>query len=172
MKKVGSEVYSLPVFKKDFTKNFLEELQHFKLSGIHHEQPNSMNRHGIILDEIGFKSFFDLLRIKFIQPLAQKVFQNSNLKLDSHRAFVVKYAMNEDLNLSPHFDNAEITLNVALSEHFEDGELIFHNEKSSIFGYEHEFGRGLIHRYSFYRVTVMKGRFLITLESRIIVGLE
>ena len=30
MKKVGSEVYSLPVFKKDFTKFFLEELQHFK----------------------------------------------------------------------------------------------------------------------------------------------
>ena len=66
MKKVGSEVYSLPVFKKDFTKIFLEELQHFKLSGIHHEQPNSMNRHGIILDEIGFKSFFDLVSCEIL----------------------------------------------------------------------------------------------------------
>ena len=33
----------------------------------------------------------------------------------SHRAFVVKYKMGEDVDLGLHFDNAEVTLNVALS---------------------------------------------------------
>ena len=151
-KTVGPEVFAVPVFKKDFIKKLLEELEHFKTSGIPHEQPNSMNHHGIILDEIGFKLFFDQLRYNFIQPLARKLFNDPELVLDSHRAFVVKYGINEDLDLAPHFDNAEITLNVALSEDYQGGELVFHNSNSGqttrpTFGYEHEFCHGVIHKY-------------------------
>ena len=113
---IGSEVYAVPVFKSEFLKKFLQELEHFKSSGIKHEQPNSMNRHGIILDEIGFQPFFDCLRTQFVQPLARILFNDPDMVLDSHKAFVVKYSMNEDLDLAPHFDNCEITLNVALSE--------------------------------------------------------
>ena len=45
--------------------------------------------------------------------------------LDSHRAFVVKYSMDEDVELSYHYDNAEVTLNVCLNEDFTGGELYF-----------------------------------------------
>lgn len=45
--------------------------------------------------------------------------------LDSHKAFVVKYDMNEDLDLSYHYDNAEVTLNVSIGKNFTDGNLYF-----------------------------------------------
>ena len=45
--------------------------------------------------------------------------------LDSHRAFIVKYAMGKDLGLSYHFDNAEVTINVCLGRKFEGGSLYF-----------------------------------------------
>ena len=35
--------------------------------------------------------------------------------LSSHRAFLVKYKIGEDVDLGLHFDNSEVTLSVALS---------------------------------------------------------
>lgn len=149
---IGKDIFSLPVFQASFISKLMEELDHFKKSGIPHEQPNSMNRHGILLDEIGFQSFFDSLRIDFIQPWARKLFQDPELELDSHKAFVVKYALDEDIDLAAHFDNAEITLNVALSNNdcYEGGELIFNTAGNSIsrIGYEHKFGHGVLHHGS------------------------
>ena len=152
VKYIGSEVYEAPVFKKTFVKKLMKELQNFKSSNIPHEQPNSMNHHGVILDEIGFQSFFDNLRTRYIQPLAQKVFNDPDLILDTHRAFVVKYALNEDKDLAAHFDNAEITLNVALTEDFQGGELVFHDKDNGnqwpAFGYEQwPMANGIIHKY-------------------------
>lgn len=153
VKYIGSEVYEAPVFKKTFVKKLMKELQNFKSSNIPHEQPNSMNHHGVILDEIGFQSFFDNLRTRYIQPLAQKVFNDPDLILDTHRAFVVKYALNEDKDLAAHFDNAEITLNVALTEDFQGGELVFHDKDNGYqwpaFGYEQwPMANGIIHKGS------------------------
>ena len=45
--------------------------------------------------------------------------------LDSHKAFTVHYKMGEDLDLSYHYDNAEVTLNVSLGKEFSGGELFF-----------------------------------------------
>lgn len=38
---------------------------------------------------------------------------------------MVKYAMHEDLDLSYHYDNAEVTLNVSLGKEFTEGNLFF-----------------------------------------------
>lgn len=38
---------------------------------------------------------------------------------------MVKYDMNEDLDLSYHYDNAEVTLNVSVGKDFTDGNLYF-----------------------------------------------
>lgn len=45
--------------------------------------------------------------------------------MDSHKAFVVKYALHEDLDLSSHYDNAEVTVNVSLGKEFSEGSLYF-----------------------------------------------
>jgi len=154
--KIGKDVFSMPVFTPFFTEKLLSELKHFKCSKLPQQQPNSMNKHGILLDEIGFQNFIDNLREEFIQPLSRKLFNEPDLVLDSHKAFVVKYALGEDIELSNHFDNAEITLNVALSQNYEDGELVFNTcnpmtgKVTPKFGYEHKFGHGVLHKGSHY----------------------
>ena len=49
--------------------------------------------------------------------------------LDSHRSHIVHYVADSnpcnDVGLSYHYDNAEVTLNVALGKDFTDGELYF-----------------------------------------------
>ena len=49
------------------------------------------------------------------------------MNLDSHKAFVVTYKLDEDLDLNYHFDNAEVTINVSLGKDFTEGknEVIF-----------------------------------------------
>lgn len=43
--------------------------------------------------------------------------------LDSHRAFTVMYKIGKDVDLSYHYDDAEVTLNVSLGKDYEGGEL-------------------------------------------------
>ena len=81
-----------------------------------------------------------------VSPLKVFKFYNSLSK-----AFIVKYALGEDTELANHFDNAEITLNVAISQDYEGGELVFNNYTGSItsrIGYEHKYCHGVLHRGS------------------------
>lgn len=69
------------------------------------------------MDELGFTSFIDQLRIQYLNPLARVLYGDEYLGdtgLDSHKAFVVSYKIGEDIDLGYHYDNAEITLNVSL----------------------------------------------------------
>lgn len=153
IKELGPEVYQVPVFNAGFCNRLVAELKHFQSRGIPFDRPNSMNRYGIVLDELlDFSDVFATLRRDYLQPLARSLFpQNSDIHLDSHRAFVVKYKMGEDVDLGLHFDNAEVTLSVALSPEsdFEGGELLFssfHNGKlKHEFDYEHKQGQGVFH---------------------------
>ena len=66
------------------------------------------------------------LRTDYLMPLSRLLYPDwVGGALDSHRAFVVKYRIGEDLDLSYHFDNAEVTLNVCLGREFEGGALYF-----------------------------------------------
>ena len=81
----------------------------------------------ILLEEFGFhKSFMVPLRTQYLMPLARLLFSIwVEDGLDSHKAFIVRYALGEDLDLSYHFDNAEVTLNVSLGKKFTGGDLYF-----------------------------------------------
>ena len=76
---------------------------------------------------MGFdEEFMTQFRMDYLMPISQLLFPEwVGQGLDSHRVFVVKYAMNEDLDLSYHFDNAEVTINVCLGRDFSGGELYF-----------------------------------------------
>ena len=66
------------------------------------------------------------LRERFLLPLMALLYPDyGGGYLDSHRAFVVKYALGQDLDLRCHYDNAELTLNVALGKDFTGGALYF-----------------------------------------------
>ena len=89
----------------------------------------------VLLDELGFDELFlNPLRTNYLSPLAHLLLPEwSGVSLDSHKAFTVSYKENEDVALSYHFDNAEVTLNVCLGKEFEEGELYFGDMKTVFF---------------------------------------
>lgn len=124
---LGEEVYRFPVFRKDFCRLLLEELEHIERSDCPKGRPNTMNTHGILLNEFGFdESLLNPLRENYLKPITSILFPSfGGHCLDSHKAFTVLYEANGDLALSCHFDNAEITLNIALGSDFSGGDLYF-----------------------------------------------
>ncbi|XP_053181569.1 2-oxoglutarate and iron-dependent oxygenase domain-containing protein 2-like [Scomber japonicus] len=126
-------VYRFPVFEKSFCDELVEELEHFEQSSAPKGRPNTMNHYGILLNELGFdEGFITPLREQYLHPLTSLLYPDCGGRcLDSHKAFVVKYDMNEDLNLSYHYDNAEVTLNVSLGKDFTEGNLYFGDMRQS-----------------------------------------
>jgi len=123
-------IYTLPVFSELFCRLLTEELAHFGASGLPVGQPNSMNRHGALLDELGLSAgLLDPLLSEWLRPLCAALpplAAAGGASIDHHKAFVVAYRLGEDESLSMHVDNAEVTLNVNLGGGFEQGELIFY----------------------------------------------
>lgn len=66
------------------------------------------------------------LRMNYLLPITKLLYPDcGGDSLDSHKAFTVHYKMGQDLDLSYHYDNAEVTLNVSLGKEFTGGELFF-----------------------------------------------
>ncbi|XP_068509967.1 2-oxoglutarate and iron-dependent oxygenase domain-containing protein 2 isoform X3 [Anas acuta] len=108
----------------------------------------------VLLNEIGMdENFITPLREKYLRPITALLYPDlGGACLDSHKAFVVKYALHEDLDLSSHYDNAEVTLNVSLGKDFTEGGLYFgdfRQDPSPVPSYievEHVGTQGLLHR--------------------------
>ena len=131
---IAQGVYVLPVFSTRFCELLCEELDAFGRSGLPCGRPNSMNRLGTLLDELGLSpGLIDPLVRDYLRPLAAALPPLAAVGgsgLDHHKSFVVAYRMGEDEDLAQHFDNAEITLNTNLGiAGFEGGELVFHGHK-------------------------------------------
>ncbi|XP_069135987.1 2-oxoglutarate and iron-dependent oxygenase domain-containing protein 2-like [Argopecten irradians] len=155
----GAErVYSFPVFTEEFCRLFMEELENFEKSDCPKGRPNTMNKYGILLNELGFdECFLNQLRDNYLHKIASILFPDwGGEHLDSHKAFIVQYKMGEDLDLNYHYDNAEVTLNVSLGKSYTGGSLYFGNmrtvplEDTECTEYDHKAGIGLIHRGQHY----------------------
>ncbi|XP_068617128.1 2-oxoglutarate and iron-dependent oxygenase domain-containing protein 2 [Brachionichthys hirsutus] len=150
----AARVYRFPVFEKSFCVELVEELEHFEQSSAPKGRPNSMNHYGILLDELGFdQGFITPLRERYLHPLTSVLYPDCGGRcLDSHKAFVVKYDMSEDLDLNYHYDNAEVTFNISLGKDFTDGNLYFGDMKqvplseTECSEVEHRVSEGLLHR--------------------------
>ncbi|KAL4223851.1 2-oxoglutarate and iron-dependent oxygenase domain-containing protein 2 [Mactra antiquata] len=147
--------YSFPVFTAEFCEMFLAEMHNFNQSDAPKERPNSMNRYGVLVHELGFQPFFTSLRENYFNPISQILFPDwGGGTLDSHKVFTVQYEPSKDPDLSFHFDNAEVTVNVALSpkESYKGGNLYFGamrtevDKESDRTQYIHEPTIGVIHR--------------------------
>ncbi|XP_067862311.1 2-oxoglutarate and iron-dependent oxygenase domain-containing protein 2 [Heptranchias perlo] len=150
----AERVYSIPVFTGEFCRQFIEELENFERSDMPKGRPNTMNNYGVLLNELGFdETFITPLREDYLQPIASLLYPDcGGGRLDSHKAFVVKYIINQDLDLSFHYDNAEVTLNVSLGKDFNEGNLYFGDmrqvpiSEAECVEIEHRVSHGLIHR--------------------------
>ncbi|XP_062943059.1 2-oxoglutarate and iron-dependent oxygenase domain-containing protein 2 isoform X1 [Cynocephalus volans] len=147
-------IYRVPVFTAPFCQALLEELEHFEQSDMPKGRPNTMNNYGVLLHELGLdEPLVTPLRERFLQPLMALLYPDCGGGcLDSHRAFVVKYALGQDRELGCHYDNAELTLNVALGKAFTGGALYFGGlfqapaALTEPLEVEHVVGWGILHR--------------------------
>lgn len=108
-------VYSLPFFSKAFCDVFLEEMLHFESSGLPWRRPNSMNRYGVVVDDIGMEQIMQKMMLEVVAPFAALLYPSQGgATLDHHHAFVVQYQQGQDVKLEMHTDDSEVTLNVCL----------------------------------------------------------
>jgi hypothetical protein len=137
-----------------------------RTSGIELSPPNSMNQYGVICAAMGLD--LTLLR-EALAPLTTLLYgPHGGGRLDHEHAFVVRYALGEDVDLGFHADDAEVTLNLCLGEGFLGGDLFFEGERCEIhrqtptapgerFRWAHEPGVALLHaganRHGAYAIT-------------------
>ena len=79
------------------------------------------------MEEIGLSEHLIAPLVKsYLIPICAVLFPSwGGATLDSFKAFTVKYQIGSDLALAEHYDNAEVTINISLSDEFEDGQLSF-----------------------------------------------
>eukprot|EP01062_Namystynia_karyoxenos_P011196 TRINITY_DN13991_c0_g1_i2.p1 TRINITY_DN13991_c0_g1~~TRINITY_DN13991_c0_g1_i2.p1 ORF type:complete len:488 (+),score=150.41 TRINITY_DN13991_c0_g1_i2:80-1465(+) len=144
-------VYSFPLFTEDCCRALLAELDSFEGSGLPARRPNSMNRYGVIVNDIGLEGMMTRLQREYLAPLAAALFPGPGTQLDRHHAFAVRYKVGEDLGLDMHTDDSEVTFNVCLGRVFAGSGLQFcgllgrpeHRRASTL--YRHEPGRCVVH---------------------------
>jgi hypothetical protein len=151
--RISEDIVSFPLLGPALCDALVEELDRFKASGLKHSRPNSMNRQGVILEEVGLGKVVEAVRVA-VEPLARRLFPAllGETGLDSCRAFTVDYDASEDeadKELSTHFDNSEVTVNVSLTAGHKEGELYFLQGEQAGRAYrpvQHRKGWGVLHR--------------------------
>lgn len=172
------DIYSFPVFKKDFCK----EIRTFvdKVSVV-------LAENGVVfmptdLDLIGLGWISDFLLHIIIRPISRHLFKGTELKggdLDWRQGYVAKYRAQQDTEakhknrLVVHTDDSEVTLNIGLGADFEGGLLQFwglRGQKTELLGtYSPIPGRAILHvGRHFHQVTrVTKGeRYALIVWAR------
>ena len=114
-----------------------------KNSGLPYSKVNSMIQHGVLLNEVGLEALVESL-LPTVESLSKQLFPDlvGESGLDSYKAFTIEYnsdVKNHQIDLGTHFDNAEITLNIPLTEGHDGGELYFVRDDKML-PVEHEKG--------------------------------
>lgn len=155
-------VYTFAMFQPSFCELLLAEVEHFEkwVNSVKFKimRPNTMNKHGAVLDDFGLETMLNKLVDEFISPISRVFYPDvGGASLDSHHGFVVEYGRDKDVDLGFHVDDAEVTLNVCLGKQFSGGELFFRGtrcdkhvnseaQSEEIFDYSHVPGQALLHR--------------------------
>lgn len=165
-------VISFQCLEYDFCKQLLREVQHYtEESGFPQQAPNSMNRYGVVLNQIGMRPAFSIFFRRYIMGVGARLFGNASDRAESvggvalgtddwggstladHHTFVVRYAPDRDRGLDMHVDECDLTFNFGLTDFDEclGGDLAF----CGMFGetkyrkrhhrYQHEVGRCVVH---------------------------
>ncbi|CAE8584903.1 unnamed protein product [Polarella glacialis] len=164
-------VISFALLRPSVCASLLAEARHYSEGGFPAELPNSMNREGVILNDIGLRPVFTILLRKYLAGIAARLLGNDSERathlgevplgtenwggstLNDHHTFIVRYKPQGDRGLAMHVDECDITFNVGLSggDSFVGGDLAF----CGMFGdptyrrlhhtYRHEVGRCVVH---------------------------
>eukprot|EP01126_Amoeba_proteus_P065782 TRINITY_DN9409_c0_g1_i2.p1 TRINITY_DN9409_c0_g1~~TRINITY_DN9409_c0_g1_i2.p1 ORF type:complete len:240 (-),score=34.75 TRINITY_DN9409_c0_g1_i2:160-879(-) len=112
------------IFSEKFRIDLLEEVKAFQRAGLPLVQPNTLNRYGTVLSDLGMEVFHDLFIN--LKNLFSEIFPVETRIIDSVHPFVVQYKQEEQKSLGFHYDDSEFTLNLCLGSAFTGGDLYFH----------------------------------------------
>lgn len=95
------------------------------------KRPNSMNRYGVVLEDIGLAPLMDALVEALVEPMVAALWPAQAARgeladLSDLHAFTVRYRGGEDRHLDTHTDSSDATLNVCLGGNFRGGGVYFH----------------------------------------------
>ena len=160
----AKDLFTLPVLTRGWCERLHAEVRAITTwtaaQGLSPTRPNSMNRYGLVLDELGYEPAFAALVRDWLQPFGALLYPEvGGATLDDHHAFVVQYDAREDggdVELGFHVDQSDVTLNLCLGGAFEGGELYFRGRRCALhqgtpsspaedLEYEHLPGVGLLH---------------------------
>ena len=130
IKKLTDDVFFFKCMKPSACDDIVEIIKKYETetSSSNRRQPNSMNKYGLVLNEInGVRRICDHFQKKIIQPIARKLFAYAlnNRSLDGHHTFTVRYKKGEDRGLDMHTDDSDITFNICLKAASGGSELQF-----------------------------------------------
>lgn len=166
LKRIISEpspgVFTFEMLQPRFCELLISEVENFgkwvNEAKIRIMRPNTMNKHGAVLDDFGLETMLEKFVDCFVRPVTKVFFPEvGGSTLDSHHGFVVEYGENRDVELGFHVDDSEITLNVCLGKQFSGGELFFRGTRcdkhvntktmpEETFEYSHIPGQAVLHR--------------------------
>jgi hypothetical protein len=110
-------VFSFPLFSTEYAELLVAEIERFETSGLPVRRPNSMNRYGVVVNEIGLERMIDSLQTRVLSPISEALFPSQGGGcLDGHHSFIVRYKQGEDLGLDMHTDDSDVTFNVCLGK--------------------------------------------------------
>ena len=109
------------------------------------EAPNSMNRYGQVLKDIGMGRLCDELLHEVVNPLVRRFYPGIGLLKKTH-GFIVNYNPKKQGSLDLHYDESVVTLNVCLGRKFTGGKLVFHEDDGKVMAtVEHKVGTAVLH---------------------------
>ncbi len=171
LKALAPGIFCFPCFTSEFCQKLLEEVKHYQDDDdLPDRPPNTMNKYGLVLNEIGMMPLFTEMMTHVMSPLAALLFGHDDdrvpsvkgqpttgnwggSQLDTHHTFVVQYAVEEDKNLDMHIDECDITFNIGLTEtpDFEGNQLAFcgmydaDDHRKHLLTYTHVRGQCVVH---------------------------
>lgn len=109
------------------------------------EAPNSMNKYGQVLKDIGMGGLNkDLLNV-IVNPLVRRFYPSIG-KLRNVHGFIVNYDPAKQGSLDLHYDDAVVTLNICLGKSFKGGALEFvSDEGEELATVHHKIGKAVLH---------------------------
>eukprot|EP00928_Gymnodinium_smaydae_P003905 TRINITY_DN11380_c0_g1_i2.p1 TRINITY_DN11380_c0_g1~~TRINITY_DN11380_c0_g1_i2.p1 ORF type:complete len:441 (-),score=53.09 TRINITY_DN11380_c0_g1_i2:206-1405(-) len=169
--KVSPGVFYIERFiSEEVCESLLSEIDHFQSwadsTGYSVARPNSMNRYGMVLGDIGFHAAMHNLMEQVIQRLANEYLYVGSAQIEasqhfqSQHSFVVRYKVGEDVDLKKHQDDADVTLNICLGRTFKGADVYFHefpqkscagecksrqNDEQFVYRHSHVPGTAILH---------------------------
>eukprot|EP00928_Gymnodinium_smaydae_P079894 TRINITY_DN63725_c0_g1_i1.p1 TRINITY_DN63725_c0_g1~~TRINITY_DN63725_c0_g1_i1.p1 ORF type:complete len:209 (-),score=33.27 TRINITY_DN63725_c0_g1_i1:515-1114(-) len=135
---VPGKAFSCKMFTDEFCDMLVEEVENFSKTGLRARRPNTMNRYGVILNDIGWKPMVDLLQQTVLSRVSSRFWSDIG-PFDGHHTFIVRYKQGEDLGLDMHTDASDVTFNLCLGKEFAGAGLTFCGVKGEPDHRKHKF---------------------------------